>query len=85
VYLEISAKAAQLIDSGDRLGNRTVFKRLGYIVEALGLDAPALVSACERRISAGISPLDPDSPPGGRRAMRWRLRVNVLLANEGPS
>jgi predicted transcriptional regulator of viral defense system len=75
----------QLIDYGDRLGNRAVFKRLGYIVEALGPDAPNLTSACLERVSAGISSLDPDGPPGGRRLMRWGLRVNVQLANEGPS
>lgn len=75
----------RLIEYGDRLGNRAVFKRLGYIVEALGLDAPGLVSACEERVSAGISALDPDGPSGGRRVMRWGLRINVRLGFEGHS
>jgi predicted transcriptional regulator of viral defense system len=74
-----------LIDYGERLGNRAVFKRLGYIVEALGIDAPDLVAASRRRISTGVSELDPDGPPGGRRVMRWGLRLNVLVTNEGPS
>lgn len=74
-----------LVDYGDRLGNRTLFKRLGYILEALGVGAPELLAACRQRVSAGISPLDPDGPPGGRRVMRWGLRVNVLVADEGPS
>jgi predicted transcriptional regulator of viral defense system len=74
-----------LIDYGDRLANRAVFKRLGYIVEALGIDSPDLLAACQQRISAGISALDPDGPSGGRRIMRWGLRVNVLVAVEGPA
>lgn len=74
-----------LISAGDRLGNRAVFKRLGYIIEALDLDQPILLSACEKRLSAGISTLDPDGPSGGRRQMKWRLRVNVTMVQEGPS
>jgi len=74
-----------LIDYGDRLGNRAVFKRLGYLVETLGIDVPDLLSACRQRISSGVSALDPDGPPGGRRIMRWGLRVNVLVTDEGPS
>lgn len=75
----------QLIKYGDRLGNRAVFKRLGYLVEALDLDLPNLVSACQERVSSGISALDPDGPDGGRRAMRWGLRVNATIMREGAS
>lgn len=74
-----------LIEYGDRLGNRTVFKRLGYLVEALGLDIPALTAACQERLSEGISALDPGAPKGGRRVMRWRLRVNVAVGPQEPS
>jgi predicted transcriptional regulator of viral defense system len=74
-----------LIEYGDRLGNRAVFKRLGYVVEALGIDNPALVASCLERVSAGISALDPDGPPGGRQVMRWGLRVNVTVVREGAS
>jgi predicted transcriptional regulator of viral defense system len=76
---------APLIEYGDRAGNRAVFKRLGYIVEALGHDRDGLVDACRRRVSAGISPLDPDGPPGGRRVAAWGLRANVAVATEEPA
>src|SRR5206468_2273304 len=33
-----------LVEYGDRLGNRAVFKRLGYLLEALQVDAPELVA-----------------------------------------
>ncbi len=76
---------AQLIEYGDRLGNRAVFKRLGYLIETLDLDLPSLVSACRERVSSGISALEPDGPDGGRRCMRWGLRVNVTVVREGAS
>lgn len=76
---------ARLIEYGDRLGNRAVFKRLGYLIETLDLDLPDLVSACQVRLSSGISALDQDGPDGGRRVMRWGLRVNVAVAKEGVS
>ena len=76
---------ATLIDYGDRLGNRAVFKRLGYIVEVLGQDRGRLLEACGRRVSAGISLLDPDGPDEGHRATRWGLRINVPMGREEPA
>jgi predicted transcriptional regulator of viral defense system len=76
---------AQLIEYGDRLGNRAMFKRLGYLIEALDLDLPSLVSACQDRVSSGISALDPHGPDGGPRCLRWGLRVNVTVVREGAS
>jgi predicted transcriptional regulator of viral defense system len=74
-----------LVEYGDRLGNRTVFKRLGYIIEALGLDARSLADACAARVSAGLTRLDPTVDAGGRVLKRWGLRVNVELKREEPS
>lgn len=68
-----------LVEYGDRLGNRTVFKRLGYLVEALDIDAHDLVAACLERRSAGVSKLDPSMKPSGRITTRWGLRVNAVL------
>lgn len=74
-----------LVEYGDRLGNRAIFKRLGYSVEAMGRDLPKLVTACRRRISAGISALDPAGPTEGRINTRWGLRVNVTVGREEPA
>lgn len=74
-----------LIDYAERNGNRTVFKRLGYLIEALGLDMPLLVNACQDRLPAGISALDPEGPRTGRRNMRWRLLVNATIEPQEPS
>jgi predicted transcriptional regulator of viral defense system len=74
-----------LIEYGDRLGNRAVFKRLGYSIEALGKDLPDVVHACRDRASAGISALEPDGPAGGRILTRWNLRVNVTVGGVEPA
>lgn len=66
-----------LTSYGDRYGNRAVFKRLGYLVERLGVDAPDLVRACLTRRSAGLAALDPSIQTQGRIVRRWRLRVNA--------
>jgi predicted transcriptional regulator of viral defense system len=69
----------QLIEYGDRLGNRAVFKRLGWLLEVLGVD-DALRDACLARRSTGLSKLDPTVSATGRIVRRWGLRVNVDLA-----
>ena len=68
-----------LVSYIERLGNRAVFKRLGFILETLELDAPDLVEVCLKRRSRGVSKLDPDVDLAGRITTRWGLRVNVLL------
>lgn len=73
----------QLLAYVDRLGNRTVFKRLGYLLESLEIEAPELVRACLERRSSGITVLDPAVHASGRVTRRWNLRVNVSLDRKG--
>ncbi|GMV83734.1 MAG: hypothetical protein AMXMBFR7_49180 [Planctomycetota bacterium] len=70
---------AVLIGYAKRLGNRTVFKRLGFLVETLQFDAPDLIMACRENLSAGLSPLDPAVKSPGKIRKRWNLRVNVSV------
>jgi predicted transcriptional regulator of viral defense system len=77
--------STRLIEYADRLGNRTVFKRLGYLVEALGRDEPNLIAACQERLPAGLAMLDPGGPTDGPRVARWGLRANVRITTESPS
>jgi predicted transcriptional regulator of viral defense system len=76
---------ACLVDYAQRLGNRTVLKRLGYLLEVLGRDEPRLVAACKAQLSSGVALLDPDGPRDGPRVPAWHLRANVHVADEGPS
>jgi predicted transcriptional regulator of viral defense system len=74
-----------LIEFGDRLGNRAVFKRLGYLIEVTNQDFPDVIAACQERVSTGISALDPSGPSAGHRVMKWGLRINVHVGPENPS
>lgn len=79
-YLNSEHRRDQLLlDYTERLGNRTVYKRLGYLIEALGIAAPNLISACLLRKSAGYSLLDPGSKNAGPLLRRWNLRINVHI------
>lgn len=68
-----------LLGYAKRLENRSVYKRLGFLVEALEIPAVGLLDACERRMSEGVVRLDPSGPAGGRRVGRWRLIANVKV------
>lgn len=71
----------RLIEYGDRVGNGSIFKRLGFLLESREgeSDVGPLVAACLNRRSAGITTLDPSSAARGRIVRRWGLRVNANL------
>ena len=71
-----------LLEYAGRLGNRTVFKRLGCLLETLGIEAPELVQACREQMSSGISLLDPSMPGRGPTRRRWNLRLNATILSE---
>lgn len=69
----------RLLEYGARLGNLTVFKRLGYLLETLELGDQAIVEECHSRISGSIGRLDPARPAGGPTSKRWGLQLNVRI------
>jgi predicted transcriptional regulator of viral defense system len=68
-----------LVSYADRLGNRTVYKRLGYLLESLEVDASDLIATCLARRSTGIAKLDPSIQNNGRITKRWGLRINARI------
>ncbi|MBI4311652.1 MAG: hypothetical protein HY681_07705 [Chloroflexi bacterium] len=68
-----------LVEYIRRLGNRAVFKRLGYLLETLGVDNASLLNACREGMSSGMSLLDPSASRSGPYLRRWNLRLNVAL------
>ena len=74
-----------LIDYTHRLANRTVFKRLGFLLEHFEIDAAGTIRACLDNLSTGLSALDPTVKRKGRIVKRWNLRVNVQLDHRVPS
>lgn len=73
------SEVSKLLAYAEQLGNGTVFKRLGYLLEARGVEESKLVEACAERMSTGLSALDPSSASKGKIMRRWRLRVNARV------
>lgn len=71
-----------LVEYAGKLGNRSVFKRLGLILETLKISASDLIEVCLQKKSAGITLLDPTSPVKGPVTRRWNLRANVQLGEK---
>jgi len=59
--------------------NRTVYKRLGYILEISNINAPDIIEECHKNISSGYSVLDPAIKTKGFFNRRWNLRVNAKV------
>ena len=64
-----------------RFRSGAVVKRLGFLVESIGLShppEPGTLDQWQDLLTAGISPLDPSSPREPHRiATRWRMGVNL--------
>lgn len=74
---------AKLLEYIKRLDNRTIYKRLGYLLEALEIPQPELLEACRNNLSAGYSLFDPSAKRGGSFNRRWGLQVNVNVKRGG--
>lgn len=70
-----------LVEHGDRLGIGAVFKRLGFLIEELDIDAQELVERCLERRTAGVNDLDPSVDAMGRSVPRWGIRANVRVSS----
>ena len=68
-----------LLEYTHKLGNRSVFKRLGYLLEAMNMDEVNMIEECRKSISSGISLLDPNATHKGRVLRKWNLCINVNL------
>ena len=64
-----------------RFPNRSALKRLGYLVESEARDISEegnrVLDRWRANLSAGVVPLEPGLPAGGRISTRWRVRFNV--------
>jgi len=59
--------------------NKTIYKRLGYLIETCDIDAAKLKDDCVKNISTGFSLLDNAVEPSGSFNSKWNLRINVAI------
>jgi predicted transcriptional regulator of viral defense system len=76
-YARAGADWPQLTADARRLGNRTVFKRLGYLSEILELDVGEWAERWRTEMSPGETVLDPRYGRQSSYRTDWNLRVNV--------
>jgi predicted transcriptional regulator of viral defense system len=70
-----------LVRYADQLGNKAVFKRLGYLASMFFEGEQELIDACRTRLSAGNAKLDPNIP-ADRLVSTWRLWVPEGFSKE---
>lgn len=72
------ANFEKMVDYALRMGNKTILKRLGFLVDLLELALDhKIVERMRSNISEGFSPLDPTGKREGKHLTRWNLQVNV--------
>lgn len=76
-YAEDYADWEELTADAIRLGNRTVFKRLGYLTEVTEVEVGEWLDRWRTEISTGETLLDPRYGDRGRYDSDWNLRLNV--------
>jgi len=62
-----------------KMKNKTIYKRLGFILETKNIEAPDLIAKCEKNLSQGFPLFDPSGPDKGKYLRRWNLRINVNI------
>ena len=60
------------------MGNSAIGKRLGFLLETLGLESDeSFLRELRSKVAPGMSALDPTLPRRGRYTSRWNLLINV--------
>ncbi|MFI5334719.1 MAG: type IV toxin-antitoxin system AbiEi family antitoxin domain-containing protein [Chlamydiales bacterium] len=67
-----------LVQYAEKIGNKTVFKRLGFLLSKIQPGETNWIAYCIQRISQGNTQLDPTSK-GKRLVKRWRLWIPAGL------
>jgi predicted transcriptional regulator of viral defense system len=66
----------KLRDYAAKIGNSAVAKRLGFLMETLGVGDPEVLRKAIS-LSPGFSPMDPMLPRQGKHNRRWNLLINT--------
>lgn len=80
-YLHSSHKNMQiLLDYAKQMGNRTIYKRLGFLLSHIGFEDQKILSICLENISKGYTHLDPFSK-NRTIIKKWRLWIPEYFKN----
>ena len=80
-YLRSKHKSLKLlIEYADKMNNRTIFKRLGFLVESLAPKEIDFINQCKNKISKGRSQFDPNIK-GSIFISKWSLLIPAGFNN----
>ncbi len=80
---EKDVKWETVIEYARKMGNGAVFKRLGYLAEAMGLALPeGIMQEIRRNLTEGYAPLSPEIKGNGNYNSKWKINENVRLTKE---
>ena len=68
-----------LREYASRIGNTAVAKRLGFLMETLGVGDPEALRQAVK-LASGYSRLDPTLSSTGKHNRRWGLLINVKVS-----
>lgn len=81
-YYSTEFSIPAVVDFAKRMNNQTILKRLGYLLEELGLLKEYADCLVDFVPSKGYSKLDLLSPSIGKHNERWKLLINYRLRPE---
>ena len=81
LFRDQSTEAAKLGTYAVKLGNGSVFKRLGFLLQRDHPDQVVLIELCRQNLSTGYAKLDP-ALPAVRLATAWRVWVPATEIRE---
>jgi len=67
----------RLLSYALRLNVGAVLRRLGFLLELYGIEAPLELSQLQSRLTNSYDLLDPTLPREGKKLAKWRLLVNI--------
>ncbi len=70
-------RVAKLLDYANRLHVGSVYRRLGYLLDLLGMATEAELLSLRNSLTATYVLLDPALPNEGSHVAKWRLQLNI--------
>jgi len=70
-----------LLDYAVRMKNGAIIKRLGFLLDVLGIVEPTVRKALKKHLTTGFASLDPGSKGEGTYHTEWNIFANVNVRN----
>lgn len=74
----------KVVEYAGKMGNGAIFKRMGFLLEEMGIAVPKeVMETVRKRLTKGYAPLYPTIKAKGKHDARWGLIINTKFSKEG--